>query len=400
MAARVGPHANDETTVEVCDADLEPPALQKATNKGPPPAPPIETSIETISIMHHPQHPVGPRDVQNKYSMDEELSNFLGHGGKPPAVEFIFVENVQPSFFLVPKWLFGGFGPALGHAAVAFTRRDGTRCLVNIVGGRQAHMGEMIDVWETPSDYIYGVKGEEHMGGIFSRSMCCIRVQDWDPNGVEAIELYFRSMLASYKSSRAAWHNCGLCISLVTWLGFGRMRPYGNCSDWLSRGCFLAGLLRRPHTFPKAAVVDMLETLILDRPRDAPAAQVVYFKQEPESRRERKWQRVEVWQSLVSPLHILRNLVYWDLEPLADAVVTVSRTANGELRASASAGRKWRPVWMRMPPFRHFHTTMITACNVAWIIYGYPREDDARLSAILARLLLTGAVVLVNAVLN
>ena len=106
-----------------------------------------------------------------------------------------------------------------------------------------------------------------------------------------------------------------------------------------------------------------------------------------------------MWRSLVSPLHILRNLVYWDLKPLADAVVTVNRSASGDLRASVTAGRKWRPVWMRRPPFRHFHTTMITCCNVLWILYGYPRRDRPTLSAYIARVLLTGAVVLVNAVL-
>ena len=87
-------------------------------------------------------------------------------------------------------------------------------------------------------------------------------------------------------------------------------------------------------------------------------------------------------------------------EPFADALVTVSRSASGELRASVSAGRKRRPVWMRRPSFRHFHTTMITAGNIAWIMYGYPRKENAELSAYIARVLLTGAVVLVNAVLN
>ena len=353
--------------------------------------------LHTLRLTHHPRHTLRDVDVQNKDQMDEQVSRFLGHNGTPAAVEWIFVENVQPSFFFLPHWFFGGFGPALGHAAVAFTRRDGSRCLFNIVGGRQ--IGELVDIWEKPFDYIYGVKGIEQKGGMFSRSMCVVRLQEWDPHGVEAIELYLRAMLASHKASRAGWHNCGLCIKLASWLGFGRVRPYGNCSDWLSHACHVSGLLRRPHTFPKAALVDMIETLILDCPPDRPRAQIVYYKQEPESRKARKWQRVTVWPSLVSPHHVLRNLVFWHLEPFADAVVTIGRSEVGKLEASVGPGRRRRPRWVRWHPFRHFHTEMITLINIAWIILGWPRADTPEMSALVARLLLAGLVVVINAVL-
>ena len=118
-----------------------------------------------------------------------------GHGGRPAAFEFIFVENVQPSFYYLPKCIFGSWGApfggiALGHAAIAFTRPDGTRRLVNIVGGREAAGGrEMVEFWEQPYDYFYGRQGK---AGIFARSMCILRVQEWDASGIEAIELCTR----------------------------------------------------------------------------------------------------------------------------------------------------------------------------------------------------------------
>lgn len=358
----------------------------------------------TLRIVHHHEHKIGEGDVANKASIDEEISKFLGHEGRLPAFEFIFVENIQPSFFFLPKWLCGGWGPAFGHAALAFTRPDGTRCLVNIVGGRQKN--ELVDVWEKPYDYVYGVKGQSSKGGIFARSLCIIRVQEWDASGIEALELYLRTMLASFKSvgGAANWHNCGQCINLCSWLGYGRVRPYGNCSDWLSRACFLAGLLRRPHTFPKAALVEMLETLILDAPPDAPKAEVVYLRQEEESRRARRWQRWRVWRSIVAPLHLLRNVVYWQLDTFADAEVTVRRhPETGELRAHVAAGPKRRPRWMRWLPFVHFHTQLVTVACIVFIGFGWPDRDPVGErcigAAYMSRLLIAGVFLVINAIL-
>ena len=129
------------------------------------------------------------RDVVNKSTIEADISTLLGHAGAHPSVpltqcthtqppdlctlcyapyvcvcvcvclltgecatfEYIFVENVQPSFYLTPRWLFGGFGPAFGHAAIAYTRPDGSRRLVNIVGGLEAAGGrEMVEFWEKP----------------------------------------------------------------------------------------------------------------------------------------------------------------------------------------------------------------------------------------------------------
>ena len=340
------------------------------------------------------------RDIVNKATIDADISVLLGHGGRCASFEFIFVENVQPSFYLTPKWLFGGFGPAFGHAAIAYTRADGTRKLVNIVGGREAAGGrEMVELWEQPYDYMYGDHGK---GGIFARSMCVVRVQDWDARGIEAIELYVSAMLASYRASRARWHNCASCITLCSWMGptEWRISPSGNCSDWLSRGCFLAGLVRRPHTFPKAALVDIIEHFIFEQPAKTPHAQVIYLKQDPEACRARTWQRRAVWRSWTAPLHLLRNIIYWDLEPFADAVVQVQRTADGELRASVAPGQRRRPEWLRrLIRARLMHTPLLAVFCVGWIACGWPQADTPMLSATIARVFMAFGVLIVNAVL-
>lgn len=336
-------------------------------------------------------------DVVNKSTIEADISTFLGHQGRSAKFELIFVENVQPSFYLTPRWFFGGLGPAFGHIAIAFTRPDGTRRLVNIVGGREAEGGrEMVEFWERPYDYMYGCQGK---AGIFARSMCIIRVQEWDPRGIEAIELYLSAMRASYRAARARWHNCSFLITLCSWLGPSewRLNPSGNCSEWLSRGCFLAGLVRRPHIFPKAALVDLIEQFILEQPSERPWAEVVYLKQEAEACRARKWQRRTVWRSWTAPLHLLRNITYWDMEPFADAVVQVQRTESGELRATVEPGRKYRPRWARW--LVRGHSPLILAMCAAWILHGWPREDRPLHAAVLARMFMALAFIVVNAVL-
>ena len=321
-----------------------------------------------------PKRALGDADVQNKREADLEIAHFLGQAG-PAKLEFIFVENVKPSFQLLPS-LFGECGPAFGHAALVFTRADGTRRVANIVGGREAAGGrEMVEFWECPEDYFYGSHGK---GGIFARSMCILRVQELADSSVEAVELYLGAFLASYRASRAKWHNCGSCISAWSWFRPGSsMRPTANCSDVLSRACFLAGVLRRPHTFPKAAWLDLFESFVLDCPADQPRAHVVYLRQVAE--RETK-QRPPVWSSIVAPMRWLESFVYWDLASFADAVVTVEASGTGQRRAVISAGRRRRPRWMRHPILRNFNV-MVTFALIIFVLFDSPIRSAIRTAA-------------------
>jgi len=133
-----------------------------------------------------------------------------------------------------------------------------------------------------------------------------------------------------------------------------------------------------------------------------PRAEIVYIRQEEEelARRRSKWQRRTVWRSWTAPLHLLRNIIFWDLEPLADAVVQVQRTVDGELRASVGPGRKRRPDWVRwLTRTRLMHTPLVTAVCAVWAFNGWPREDAPALSATLARVLMAFLLIMLNAVL-
>ena len=121
-------------------------------------------------------------------------------------------------------------------------------------------------------------------------------------------------------------------------------------------------------------------------------------------RRQVGTQRWRVWRSLVAPLHVLRNVVYWRLDSFADAVVTVERQPDSAgLRAVVAAGRRRRPRWMRWFPFAHFHTQLVTAGCLMWIGFGWPPRkpvgEMCTTAAYMSRLLLSAACLVLNAIL-
>lgn len=351
--------------------------------------------------------PLHEKDVQNKNEIEDDVTQFLGHKA-PPAIEFIFVEAVQPEVYLLPRIICGGWGVAFGHAAIAFTRSDGSRRLVNITHGTgEKDEVEMVDVWESPDDYLFGVKGRH---GIFSRPMAIVRIQEWDQNGVDAIEHSLRAAVAAFhctdtwdgRRSNVAWHQCGSCLAFLSWLGCWGVRRTGNCADFITRACFEGGLLSRPHAFPKAAVVDMLGHLIFDRINQgkAPRAELIYFRQAAAGRAARPHQRFAVWHSIVSPLRFAQSLAYYRLEQFASAIVTVEADADGDLQARVLGGRKRYPLCARRV-LKHWHACLVVLTCAMWIAFGYPRADTAPVtSAYTARVLMACGLLVINALVS
>lgn len=249
-------------------------------SRGAKVAPASRESVEHTSVLnglrlHHATHAVGPSDVQNKATIDVEISRFLGLGDALPAFEYVFVEEVKPEFSFLPQWLLGGWGLSFGHSALCYTRADGVRRLVNVTQGTgDVGEGELVEFWERPSDYTFGVRGAKSKGGIFSRSICVVRVPHWDAHALNSIDLYLRAISESFSSSQhgAHWTKhgsyrlCGLPATLRSWLCPGPRHAAGSCADWLSLAMWYAGLLRRPTAFPKAILAELIETLILAQP--------------------------------------------------------------------------------------------------------------------------------------
>ena len=145
--------------------------------------------------------------------------------------------------------------------------------------------GHLIDVWERPEDYIAGSKGVKGAGGLFSRSMCVVRVHGVDAHAVRALDLYYQALASSFESAglrgKIAYERAVLG-DLFLWLLGLPLRQHGNCSQWVSRGLFLANLVKREYMFPKALWVDLFETHVL--PTNGPPA-------EGARRRERRLRR-------------------------------------------------------------------------------------------------------------
>ena len=137
----------------------------------------------TSSFVHHAAHTVSEKDIANKATILDEIDQFFGYD-RPPAVEFVLVETVTPDVPLVPSCAplrscgWGGWGLSFGHAACRYTMPDGKTKLVNITKGTgEDGEGDLVEFWENPADYYFGVRGEHGKGGVFSRPMALIRVQ-------------------------------------------------------------------------------------------------------------------------------------------------------------------------------------------------------------------------------
>ena len=411
------------------------------------------------STLHHEAHAVKRGDIANKSTILAELDAFHGHAGKPPAVEFVLVETVTPDVPLLPpisKLGWGGWGFSFGHAACRYTRPDGVQRLVNITKGTGA-VGEtdLVEFWEAPEDYLFGVRGEAGKGGIFSRPIALIRIPVWDDDAVMAIDYWFKGVMSAYHhgrnsedsgrrggSSAVGFNLFAQVIDALAILMPGRQHRRGNCANWTSQALFFAGLLERTHGFPKATFVDLFENLILDAHRAGlpPGAKVTYLRQAPAGRAERTWQVYDYFPMTVAPLMLLKNFMYRDLEAFADAVVEVveedddpedARPSDDEpegarppddaaaemvaakgsrrgydgppsprLVAKIRAGRAFRPSFLRCGPCASGHHIVLIVIGALWICYGWPNLTHPRESMYMARVLFVLLLFVINAILT
>ncbi len=374
--------------------------------------------LERLITDDHARQPLSERDVQNKHEVLGDLDRFLGHD-RPPAVEFIFVEAAAPEAACF----------ALGHAALRYTlpSRDGAvpvSRVVNITKGNgKAGEMQLVEVYEDPADYLLGTHGLKGAGGVFARSICTIRIPEWNDEAIASLHYYLRAVRATARvqkreddedKERARRRFGGsptgfsfvqaLCDPWRERLGL-RGAQHGNCSNWTSRALFLAGLLERVHLFPKAIWADLFENHVLGgapRRKLTRPAEVVYFERavKQPGRASRR-----AFPSVVSPIYLLRSFMYWRLPPFADAVVTVApRESDGLLVARIAKGRARKPRCMLWAPVRHWHTIAVAALGVAYALYGWPRSrsndsSHCEAAAWLSRLLLIMLAVMINGAL-
>lgn len=243
--------------------------------KGDPPQASMRSSLRLSEhrtramTVHHAEVPFLHGDVINKREALKEIDRLLGYDA-PPAVEYLCVEDASAC---APV--------GLGHACVRYTLRDGSERLANITRGRTGKDLSIVEMWERPEDYLFGSAGGK--GGIFSRCICSLRMQRHDPDAIEAMHFFLRSLSSSHiAGSRSSAQVVGFSLIGIFKTAFdfifpmGQRRMQGNCAQFCSQGLFLAGLLSRPHVFPKFVWVDMFEHILLG---SESGVHVVYFKQ-------------------------------------------------------------------------------------------------------------------------
>ena len=116
-----------------------------------------------------------------------------------------------------------------------------------------------------------------------------------------------------------------------------------SSAQWTSAGAQFAGLLRRSRLFPKAILIDFLESEHLRHGRTQNVHVVVYqhVKHAPPYLPRYRFLK----PAYVHPLSVARNLVYYDMRRFADVLVEVPE---GETKAviKRNVNPQRPPVWM------------------------------------------------------
>lgn len=253
-------------------------------------------------------------ELANKDSVLGDVDAALGRKG-PPALEYIFVKPLAT--LKLNKGSGTGTNP-YGHAVVRYTLPDGTRKAMNIVGKKGRQMVNFL----SPEDYFYGTgvfeTGSEQ-GGVYNRSMVSVRVERLPAEQLLALDRYYTELAGRAKSGRAAFKLLvGRVLNLVTRALRLSWPEFGNCALWTSKGLAAAGILEKPTPWPKHILVDLLEKY---RALDPDNAHVVSYHRVAHA--VQTYGKLAETHGLVAPIHILRNIKYWDLERFADAVVEV-----------------------------------------------------------------------------
>ena len=366
--------------------------------------------LERLITDDHARQSITERDVQNKREILGDLDRFPARqpGGR------VHLRRGRRARGRVLR-------ARPRRAAVHASARDGdapVSRVINITKGKgKAGEMQLVEVYEDPADYLLGTHGLKGAGGVFARSICTIRIPEWNDEAIASLHYYLRAVRATARvqmreededRARAGRRFGGsptgfsfvqaLCDPWRERLGL-RGAQHGNCSNWTSRGLFLAGLVERVHLFPKAIWADLFENHVLGgapRRKLTRPAEVVYF--ERAVKRPGQSSR-RAFPSVVSPIYLLRSFMYWRLPPFADAVVTVApREEDGLLVARIAKGRAYKPR-MLWAPVRHWHTIAVIALGVAYGLFGWLKSSDCDVAPWLSRVLLIVLAAMINGAL-
>jgi hypothetical protein len=116
--------------------------------------------------------------------------------------------------------------------------------------------------------------------------------------------------------------------------------------------------------FPKAILVDLLErnSVELGQPMGQRNMHVVYYEEVPHA--VKTWPIYHALRAFVNPLRPLRSMLYWNLKPIADVVVSVPA---GTMRAVVQTQKARRPP--TGPVMRYLHSAVVALVSLA-VLFG------------------------------
>ena len=338
----------------------------------------------------------GARDgtpIANKSAVLGAVDDALGVG-RPPDLEVLLTEHLTDVSTPFSEAVHAGL-LRYGHVAVRYTTSDGAQRVMNILGGVEgADMVNFVD----PSDYVYGTRGWEtyaQQGGAYNRDFVGLRVERCSPGAVDAMHAFFQALDVRTKIDDAGGAarfqlveaRLGALADQVPppfgdalrrgldgvrrsteFLSRGddahdaddllargrrvvgdvrRARwTAGNCAQWTSAGVVFAGLLKRRRLFPKAILIELLESEYLRHGRPDNVHVVVYKHVAHAPPYMPKYRPLR--PSYVHPLNPVRNHVYGNMEAFADVVVEVPAGSDAAVVSRNPSPRRpprWMPYW-------------------------------------------------------
>jgi len=309
--------------------------------------------------------------IQNKSSILREIDQFLGCG--PPAIEFILVEHT------VKPWSIGSSLGRFGHATIRYTLPgEGIQTVMNICGLPGKDMVNFV----SPEDYLFGTENFDsscQQGGIYNRAYCGVRIEKVPAGTVEALHMYYLALQTRANIGIAKFKLAGGRTKNI----WNQYRPFavpgmevGNCCYWTSTGLVFSGLLTRPRIFPKGVWYDLLEHFLQEDPNNV---HVVYYKEVEHAHK--IYPGYHTTNTISSPLQIVRNLRYYNMEKYADVIVHVPHHVQ---IAMLKKGQGKRPsMWLYLQ-----HSCFVGAIAM-WYIwtstdFGFPKINNLWLRVVIA----------------
>ncbi|CAK4648701.1 hypothetical protein LEN26_015533 [Aphanomyces euteiches] len=308
-----------------------------------------------------------------------EIDHFLGRS-KPPSIEYLVVEVLVHKCPLHPSHL-----GRWAHSAVRYTLPNGKQKLVNICRPEEGH--QLIEFYDDPEDYILGVQGK---GGIFSRDICSIRIEDVHPDSMRALDHHFQAISHRFK---ADGKGCSFEITGGFWENVFRemfhlpSKPSGNCARWVSKGLVYANVLKRQSMFPKAIWVEMLENQTANNPNNV---NVVYYRRMKGKAKEKphlitgfSFTSLRAW--LLFPTDLFQSWLYWDMSRYANIIVDNSDDVSVEEQATQLQLQLVKGMGYRTPRsvvymVRFLHAFLVFGLALGFVFYcpgGYDDKDFA-----------------------